>query len=415
VPHPRPLAVLALAVPLALAGRERDQGYIQTNLVANSAGYHPEIVDPKLIDAWGIALRPPGAGGHIWISNAASGTSSEFIGDVKGNPLHQDPLKIVVLAQPKFTDHGYAFVTGQSYNAASDIAGQPVEFPVAGEAYNLKASPPEPIKGGYSGSAKFAFVTEDGCVNAWSASTAAAMSVAPVVIDASKTAARLPSKLNCVFTGCAFTTHAADSEAFGRQNGNHLFAADIRNNLIRVYDNRWTDVTDRYRFQIPTTVGRFHPFNVLDLGGHLFVAYAEFDPASDEGQEQIVGAGRGHLVEYDEDGTLVMDFKDRGALNAPWGMAIAPSGFGEFANDLLVANFGDGTISAFDLKTGEFAGYLRGNDSKIVSIDGIWGLSFGNGVSLGDANSLYFTAGPNNENDGLFGRLNTVAEQFKLP
>jgi uncharacterized protein (TIGR03118 family) len=150
------------------------------------------------------------------------------------------------------------------------------------------------------------------------------------------------------------------------------------------------------------------------LGGHLFVAYGEFDPNSDEGQEQIAGPGAGHIVEYNEDGTLVKDFfAGHGVLNLPWGMAIAPATFGRFANDLLVANFGDGTISAFDLESGDFVGYLRDADTKIISIDGIWGLTFGNGVSLGDAEALYYTAGPNNEWDGEFGRLN--ARQSKAP
>jgi uncharacterized protein (TIGR03118 family) len=158
-----------------------------------------------------------------------------------------------------------------------------------------------------------------------------------------------------------------------------------------------------------------HPFNLLDWNGHLFVAYAEFDPDSDEGQEQIVGAGLGHVVEYNEDGTLVKDFHTHGVLNVPWGMAIAPASFGTFANDLLVANFGDGTLAAFDLTSGDFAGYLRDPDTKIISIDGIWGITFGNGHSLGDAEALYFTAGPNSEQDGLFGRLNSRKGQGGKP
>jgi uncharacterized protein (TIGR03118 family) len=409
------LAALVLAAPASLVARERDPGYVQTNLVANLADYHPKIVDPKMIDAWGIALRPPGAGGHIWISNAASGTSSEYIGDVPGNPLHQDGLKLVELVQPKFTDHGYAFVTGQAYNSASDISGQPVEFPVSGEAYNRKVTPPELIKGGFSGSAKFVFVTEDGCINAWSANTAVAMSMAPIIVDYSKTAAHLPNKVNCVFTGAALTNNPFNSEAFAKSGGNHLFAADIRNNVIRVFDNKWKDVTESYHFDTPATVAHLHPFNILDLGGHLFVSYAEFDPASDEGQEQILGAGRGHVVEYNEDGTLARDFLADGILNAPWGMAIAPATFGEFSNDLLVANFGDGTIAAFDPVSGKSLGYLRGTDTKIISIDGIWGLTFGNGHSLGDANALYFTAGPNSEQDGLFGRIDPFAPLLQHP
>ncbi len=174
------LGITMMAATLLAVPRDpRDPGYAQTNLVANTAEYHPQIIDEKMINGWGIALRPPGAGGHIWISDAGSGYSSEFIGDVPGNPLHQDGLKVVELATPQFTDHGYAFVTGQAYNSASDLTGQPVEFHVSGPADNQKKSPPEPIPGGFSGSAKFVFVTEDGCINAWSANTAVAMSSAP--------------------------------------------------------------------------------------------------------------------------------------------------------------------------------------------------------------------------------------------
>jgi uncharacterized protein (TIGR03118 family) len=396
----------ALLTPVVLLARNSDSGYLQTNLVANKAGYHPQIVDENMINAWGIALRPPGAGGHIWVSNARTGTSSEYIGDLAGNRLHQDGLKLVSLDQPGFTDHGYAFVTGQAYNSASDIPGQPEEFHVSGPADSHKVSPAQSIKGGYSGSAKFVFVTEDGCINAWSANTAVAMSSAPVVIDYSKTAPFHPNAVNPVFTGVALTNNAFNTRAYANAGGNHLFAADMRNNVIRVFDNKWKDVTSEYRFQTPSSVGRLHPFNILDLRGHLFVAYTEFDPESDEGQEQILGAGLGHVVEYNENGTLVMDFHTQGVLNAPWGMAIAPADFGAFSNDLLVGNFGDGTISAFDLNSGDFLGYLRDPDTKIISIDGIWGLVFGNGNSLGDAHALYFTAGPNNEEDGLFGRLN---------
>jgi uncharacterized protein (TIGR03118 family) len=395
-----------LLVQARLPARNLDGGYTQTNLVANKADYHPQIIDESMVNAWGIALRPPGAGGHIWVSNAGTGTSSEYIGDVPGNPLHQDGLKMVTLGMPGFTDHGYAFVTGQSYNSASDIPGQPVEFAVSGSAKNRKPSPPEVINGGFSGSAKFIFVTEDGCINAWSANTAVAMDSAPVIIDYSKTAPRLPNRVNCVFSGAALTNNAFNAPGFAKAGGNHLFAADIRNNVIRVFDNTWKDVTGSFHFQAPASVGHLHPFNIVDSGGHLFVAYAEFDAESDEGQEQVHGAGLGHVVEYDEDGTLVMDFHTRGVLNAPWGMAIAPATFGEFGGRLLVANFGDGTIAAFDLVTGDFAGYLRTPDTKIVCIDGIWGITFGNGHSLGDANALYFTSGPNGEDDGLFGRLN---------
>jgi len=121
--------------------------------------------------------------------------------------------------------------------------------------------------------------------------------------------------------------------------------------------------------------------------------------------EETDGAGYGHIAEYNEDGTFVQDFNDQGMLNAPWGVAIAPPGFGKFGGDVLVTSFGDGSIAAFDPNTGNFIDQLRDNTGNPISIDGLWGLVFGNGVSLGDANTLYFTAGPNSEFDGLFGKL----------
>ena len=180
------LAVFLGAIGFAIAPLKTlaaENAYQQTNLVANKADYHPQLIDPQMLNAWGLALRPPGAGGHIWISNARTGTSSEFIGDVPKNPLHQDELKIVTLDEPAFTDHGYAFVTGQAYNSASDLPGQPDEFYVEGPAKNLKTKPASVIPGGFKGAAKFVFVTEDGCINAWSAATALSMDRAPVMID----------------------------------------------------------------------------------------------------------------------------------------------------------------------------------------------------------------------------------------
>jgi uncharacterized protein (TIGR03118 family) len=388
----------------------QDNQFVQTILVADNATFNPQIVNPNMLDAWGIALRPPGAGGHIWVDNAESGTSVEYIGDVGGMPLHQDGLTSVTLDTPAFTDHGYAFVTGLVYNAASDVTGQPVEFAVSGPADNDSTNPPTPIPGGTSGSAKFVFVTEDGAINAWRSNTATAMISAPVIIDYSKTSAYFPYEANCVFSGVAMTTNAYTSSAYTSAGGNHLFATDFRNNFIEVFNNQWQDVTTSYHFQTPSDVGDLHVFNITDLAGHLYVAYAMFNPAGDEGMEEEDGAGFGHVVEYNEDGTLVKDFNDQGMLNAPWGMVIAPAGFGKFGGDLLVSNFGDGTIAVFDPTTGNFIDNLRDGDGNVISIDGLWGLVFGNGVSLGDANSLYFTAGPNREFDGVFGKLTVLPD-----
>jgi uncharacterized protein (TIGR03118 family) len=405
------LAILVVGVIAAggfAATPPQGNAFVETVLVANSASFHPQIVNPAMINAWGIAVRPPGAGGHFWINNAGTGTSVEYIGDVNGVALFQDGLKSVALDAPQFTDRGVPAVSGLAYNAASDIAGQPVEFPVSGPANNHSTNPPTPIPGGTSGSAKFVFVTEDGVINAWRLNTATAMTSAPIVVDYSKTA-RFPYTANCVFSGVAMTVNAHDSAAFAAAGGNRLFATDFRNNVIEVFTNQWKDVTSSFHFRTPSSVGKLHPFNIAALDRHLYVAYAMFDPAGDEGMEELSEPGAGHIVEYSEDGALVRDFDDAGKLNAPWGMAIAPAGFGRFGGALLVANLGDGTIAAFDPKTGKFMDLLRDPAGKVISIDRIWGLVFGNGVSLGDAASLYFTAGPNGEYDGIFGKLTSLA------
>ena len=330
----------------------------------------------------------------------------EYIGDVGGIPLHQDGLTSVPLDTPQFTDHGYAFATGLVYNAAKDLPGQPVEFPVSGPADNDSTTPPTVIAGGTSGSAAFAFVTEDGCINAWRSNTTTAMVSAPIIIDYSKTSAYFPYAQNSVFSGVAMSTNAYTSPAYINAGGNHLYATDFRQNAIEVFNNQWVDVTGSFPFQTPTDIpAGLHAFNIMDLGGHLYVTYAEWNASGDEGMEETDGAGLGRLVEYNEDGTFVREFNDGGMLNAPWGVAIAPSTFGVYAGDILVSNFGDGTISAFDPATGNFAGQLKDVSGNVIAIDGIWGLVFGNGVSLGDANTLYFTAGPNREFDGVFGKL----------
>jgi uncharacterized protein (TIGR03118 family) len=398
--------------------------FVQTNLVASDASYNPQIVDPQLTDSWGIALRPPGAGGHIWIDNAFNGTSTEYIGDVNGIALHQDPLTSVTLDAPAFTDRGTPFVTGLVYNSASDLSGQPVEFPVSGNAHNLNTGTD---LGVVSGASKFIFVTEDGAINAWMANTATAMDSTPIIFDYSKASGtpgnpnylQLGDSANPVFSGVAITTNAINAGQVGTSAGNHIFTADFRNNKINVFNDQWQNVTSSYNFQTPSDVGNLHIFNIQDLGGHLYATYAAFNPNGDEGFEEIDQNGDGHVVEYNEDGSLVKDFQDASdeanQLDAPWGLAIAPAGFGPFGGDLLVTNFGDnGTISVFDPNTGDYVGKLDDADGNPISIDGVWGLTFGNGVSLGDANSLYFTAGPYSEFDGLFGKITVVPEPTSL-
>jgi uncharacterized protein (TIGR03118 family) len=375
--------------------------YAQTILVANRTGFAADaLIDPHLINPWGIALRPPGAGGHIWISNAGNLSSSTFIGDAKGVPLHQDGLKIVYLKSPLISyEDGLANVTGQVYNAASDFPDRPIEFPVAGPASNLSSGSPVSI-GTISGSAKFVFVTTEGTINAWRSSTAQSMNAAVIVKDYSDHG---PDQIRALphlpaFTGVAMSVNA--------RTANRLYVADFQNSAIRVLDNQWSDITANVQFQRPAGMhANLSPYNIQLLDGRLYVTFAVVDLDAEEAAKDVRAPGNGHVVTYDLNGRLVQEFADDGRLNSPWGLAIAPPHFGPLAGALLVGNFGDGTIAAFDVNSGKFLDYLRADSGKPMVIDKLWGLAFGNGVSLGDADSLYFTAGPNEEQDGIFGRL----------
>jgi uncharacterized protein (TIGR03118 family) len=138
------------------------------------------------------------------------------------------------------------------------------------------------------------------------------------------------------------------------------------------------------------------------INGKLYVTFAL---QNDEKMDDVAGAGFGYVDVFDLQGNLVKRLVSNGVLNGPWGMALAPGNFGAFSNALLVGNFGDGHINAFDPNSGAFLGQLRDRSGNPIAIDGLWGLSFGNGHSAGKANWLYFTAGPDGEAHGLFGVL----------
>nr|WP_295078129.1 TIGR03118 family protein [uncultured Roseateles sp.] len=402
-------ALLAITLGLGSAGATQaaaSNSYDTTILVANDAKYKPTVmVDPNLVNPWGIALRPPGIGGHIWTSNAGTGTTTTYIGDVGGKPLYQDGLKVIPIGQAAGTAPYAPQVTGQVYNAASDIAGQPTEFFVSGAATNWHTGAAAPNT---AGSTKFVFVTLEGTINAWRSGTNPGMNEAVVVKDFSGAwASNNGYQFTPNFTGVAMSTSAFKLDASGNKVANNrLYATDFANNRIMTFDNQWNDISASVVFERPKALQNdFMPFNIQDIGGRLYVSYAasEYDP--DVPSEPVRAAAHGRVVAYDHDGHIVQDFDDQLDLNAPWGVALAPSGFGAFGGKLLVANFGDGSIAALDPNTGATLGKLKDAQGKNIFIDGIWGLTFGNGVGLGDANSLYFTAGPNLEEDGILGKL----------
>ncbi|HEX2851595.1 MAG TPA: TIGR03118 family protein [Opitutaceae bacterium] len=379
----------------------RNNLYTQKILVANRPGLADgALIDQHLINPWGIALRPPGAGGHIWISNAGNASTSTFVGDANGVPLHQDGLKLVALDGPLVSyEDGVPNVTGQVYNIASDFPDQPLEFPVKGPASNLAKTSPTSL-GVITGPAKFVFVTTDGTINAWRSSTSASMDSAVIVKDYSEHG---PDQIRTLRSLPAFTGVAMSANAKGN---NRLYVADFQNRTIRVLDNHWVDITEKVPFARPAGLpANYSPFNIQLLEGRLYVAFAALDVNAEEPATDVPGAGVGRIVAYDLDGKIIQDFGKSELLNSPWGVAIAPKNFGPFSGTLLVGNFGDGTMVAYDLATGKALDYLREASGEPIAIDGLWGIAFGNGVSLGDSDSLYFAAGPNLEQDGIFGRV----------
>ena len=400
--------------------------FTQANLVASSASYQPQILRPQMVDAWGIAIRPAGAGGHFWVNGG--GSSWEFVGDVQASPapalqtLGVDPLTQVTLAgADSLTDNTSAGKsTGVVYNGAPLTSAN---FVPTGQQM--------PDGNGNSvameGSARFIFVTDSGRINAWTdrrqdtGGTLRVNGAAQSMYDGGATG----SNLGMSFFGCAMKTSTWDT----------LWAVDFGDApQIRQFDAQW-NLVPTAGFANPFTnqfasgaagvakPGDFVPYNITALGARVFVTYAKStvnnatvppsflassEDAMDADPEKASGFApdRGRLAEFDLNGKLVRVYRDEKHLNAPWGVAIAPASFGAFGGAVLVGNFGGGGyVTAFDGATGAFLGYLRGPGGTFVSIPGLWGLQFGNGVSLGDSDALYFAAGPEGEAAGLFGSL----------
>ena len=393
-----------------------------TNLAASNASYKASFTLPDMIDAWGIAIRPAGAGGHFWVGGG--GSSWEFIGDVRNHAdpklrsLTVDGLTRVTVPNTQVPGAG-GVVTGVAYvgaplASASFVPTNPTE--------GLQTMPDGVGSAATTvtmqGAARFVFVTDTGFITAWTDRRQDTGGIlrnnggARTVYDGSAGGS--------AFFGAALKTDTWDT----------LWAADFGSRpQILQFDATWA-LVPTVGFANPfgtgaagvVVPGDFVPFNIIALGSQVFVTYAKSrvsptdvnqffvgeEDAMDADAEKASGfvPDRGRLVEYSLQGNLVRIFKDEKHLNAPWGVAIAPTQFGAFAGAVLVGNFGGaGYVTAFDGSDGNFLGYLRRADGAFVAIAGLWGLQFGNGVSLGDADALYFAAGPEDEAAGLFGSL----------
>ena len=231
--------------------------------------------------------------------------------------------------------------------------------------------------GTQSGAARFIFDGEDGVLRGWSPA-----------VDATHALVGAMGDPGAIFKGLAI----AD---------NKLFAADFHNNEVAVFDSNWNIVN---RFTDSGLPAGYAPFGIQTLGGNVFVTFAKQDA---DAEDEVAGQGRGFVDEFDTSGNLIRRVAQHGQLNAPWGLALAPSDFGRFSGDLLVGNFGDGQINAYELgRSGQYThkGELRENGRQIA-IDGLWALGFGNGANAGPRDTLFFTAGPDDESHGLFGKI----------
>ena len=190
--------------------------------------------------------------------------------------------------------------------------------------------------------------------------------------------------------------------------GNFLYATDFHNNRIDVFDKEFKPATLPGSFDDPSIPDGFAPFGIRNINGDRYVTYAKQD---EEKEDDVAGEGLGFVNIFDANGQLIRRFASAGKLNAPWGLALAPADFGKFSNRLLIANFGDGTINAHDLATGTFLGRLKQPDGRRLMIDGLWGISFGNGIQNQPTNVLFFAAGPGDEAHGLYGRIEPLPDE----
>lgn len=344
-------AVMTLLVAAGLQSASavaQTNSYLQTNLVSDGT-VTAKTTDSGLINPWGIAI---GQQTPFWVNEAGSGTSAVY--DATGTKQFQVGLP------PKTGSATASRPTGIVFNAA-------------GSGFNLPGST----------SATFVFVTLDGTIAGWNASTTNAITA----VDNSASGA--------VYTGAALVPDTS---------GPRLLVANFRSGKIEVYDEQFAPKSLSGTFTDTQLPAGFSPYGIQTAGGNVYIAYAQ---APSAGGPPLTGAGLGYVNVFDSNGNLIHRVASGGTLNAPWAVVLAPANFGAFGGDLLVGNFGDGTINAFDPTTFAFKGQLQDGSGKTIANSGLWGLEFG-AQGTGDPNTLYFAAGINGEKGGLFGSLAAV-------
>jgi uncharacterized protein (TIGR03118 family) len=323
--------------------------YQVTNLVSDLSGL-AAYTDTNLVNPWGFATSPTGP---FWVADNGSGVASIYTGS--GQP------QALVVTIPTASGGGSTSApTGVVYNSTTDFAV------------------------GSGTSAQFLFTTMDGTISAWNASSGS-------------TAIRQVISTGADYRGLALGSNTG---------GNFLFAANFASGAIDVFSGNFVSTIISGLFTDPNLPSGYAPFNIQNMGNQLLVTYA----LQGTNGQIVTGAGNGIVDVFDTNGNLLRRLITGDVLDSPWGLALAPAGFGQFSGDLLVGNFGDGRINAFDPLTGAYQGALPDSMGQPLAIDGLHGLNFGNGANGGDAGTLYFAAGISNSGviHGLFGSIAAV-------
>ncbi|MGF6413197.1 TIGR03118 family protein [Paraburkholderia sp. MM5482-R1] len=312
--------------------------------------------DANLKNPWGVAFNPKG---FVWVAD--NGTNVATLYDGNGVPQSL----VVTIPDGK---NGSASPTGIVFNGTQSF---------------------RVTENGKSGVAAFIFTGEGGTITAW----------APAVGPTNAFVMYDDGTGGAVYKGLALAA---------MNNGNFLYATDFHNDKIDVFDTSFTKVAMPGAFTDPAIPAGFAPFGIQAIGSNLFVTYAMQDAAK---HDDVPGAGLGMVDVYDTAGNLKQRFATSGPLNAPWGIAQAPGNFGSMSGAILIGNFGDGMINAFNASSGQSMGQISGPNGSPIVEQGVWGIAFGNDLSNQPSSTLFFAAGPNDEADGVYGRidLNTTS------
>jgi uncharacterized protein (TIGR03118 family) len=348
-------AVLALgAAALATGASGKGYGtsmgtYVTHNLVSDQAG-KAQVRDTNLVNAWGLSFGTNPAT-PAWVADNATSVSTLYAGDVGTKTVTKVPLTVQIPGGPP---------TGTVFNSSKSFV----------------------VKSGMKhGPANFLFASQGGQITAWS------QDVPP--LTSAKTVAKA--------RGASFTGLAIASSS----KGPRLYAPDFHKGKVDVWNGSFMRVHKKGAFRDRKIPSGYAPFGIDTVNGDIVVTYAKQDIY---GQISVAGKGHGFVDIFGPGGKLLKRFAKHGPLNSPWGVAKAPQGFGGASGDLLIGNFGDGWINAFNPKTGAYIGALKNAMGNPIRIPGLWALEFGNGV-IGTPKTLLFTAGPNGETHGLFGDI----------